>query len=167
MKCNTNQLHPTSIRKKIQIIILILRWGIFRKSDNFPDSNNFRAKTFQIEQVSCKIVKAATRVRKTTLSIPIPMEERISITFWQNIFCKVKHFHVLSGQHPDQRTLCILDTCQIIRILCTSSRHSSYPLDTFWNIWTFFRSPGSSRYFSYHPDTFRIIWTPCRPSVDL
>ena len=93
MKRNTKQHQTTSIRKKIQIIILILQWGRFRKCENFPDSNSFHAKTFRIEQVSCKIVKAATRVRKTTLSTSIPIEERISITFWQNIFLRSKkHF---------------------------------------------------------------------------
>ena len=86
-------ISDTVSEQKIQIIILILQWGRFRKSENFPDSNIFHAKTFWIERLSCKIVTFATRVRKTTLSTPIPMEERISITFWQNVFLQSKiHF---------------------------------------------------------------------------
>ena len=161
----------------------------------FLDSNIFHAKTFRIERVTCKIVKFATRVRKTTLSIPIPMEERISITCWQNIFLQSKtHFtHYLDIIQINGTLYGLLrhfadylDTFQIIQILCTSSRYSSDHPDTFRIIQIFCRSFGhflehldtfqisrifkilfiSSRHFSDHLDTLQIIWTPCRPSAD-
>ena len=154
----------------------------------------FHAKTFRIERVTCKIVKFATRVRKTTISIPIPIWKKESQLLAGKIyFYKVKHISriiwtlsISTGHFLDHsdilQTILILfrsyryfahhpDTLQIIHTLFGSYRYFADPLDTFWNIWTVFRPPGSSKYFSCrplsdHPDTLQIIWTPCRPSAD-
>ena len=156
----------------------------------------FHAKTFQIERVTCKIVKFATRVRKTTISIPIPIWKKESQLLVGKIyFYKVKHISriiwtlsiingTLSGSF--RHFADYLDTFQIIQILCTSSRYSSDHPHTFRIVQIFCRSFGhflehldafqttriikilfiSSRPLSDHPDTLQIIWTPCRPSAD-
>ena len=147
----------------------------------------FHAKTFRIERVTCKIVKFATRVRKTTISIPIPIWKKESQLLAGKIyFYKVKHISriiwtlsISTGHFLDHsdilQTILILfrsyryfahhpDTLQIIHTLFGSYRYFADPLDTFWNIWTLFRPPGLSKYFSYHPDHFRIIRTLCRSS---
>ena len=136
-----------------------------RKSDNFLESNIFHAKTFRIECINCKIVKFATKLRKTALSTPIPMKERIWFMFGKICIYIVRHmlsiiwtFVRLSGHFLDPP-----DTLHTIWIPCTSSG----PLSDHWHhfqiIGTLSRSSGVSRHFSYHPNTFQdtlqIIWT--------
>ena len=55
--------------------------GGVRKSESFPESEIFDAKTFWIERVNHDIVKLAAKVRKTAVSIPIPKTKEVELLF--------------------------------------------------------------------------------------
>ena len=93
-----------------------------------PQSQNGQqdhAKTFQIERLNC-IVKFATKVRKTAVSIPIPIKEIIWIHLFELCVYKVKPF----SYHSDT---------------FRSSGYSSDHTDNLQIIWTLFESSGFAK----------------------